>query len=485
MKAITNICFSGALVLVGAIIGSSSIKAAELPPAAARSPVVVYPQLASRSAGVAGSHQLLVRLRELGALRVLVGLNLELIPSHQLSDAQDAQQRGRLAAMQDSVINSVLRTREDGVIARFEDIPYLTLEVTSYELQRLLSDPRVHSVQEDGLAAPMLRESTKIIHAKNVWSPKFHLKGKGQSIAILDTGSHHPRMLKKRRIVAGGCYSSNHPGYGSKSLCPGGAEIKKNIAAGKNCSAAIAGCDHGTHVATIAAGNSGRLKGVAREANIIRMQVFSQFNSSAYCGRTVPCLMSFTSDQVKALERVYKLRKKHNIAAVNLSLGSGNYADYCDGNQPAMTDIINRLTDAGVAVVVAGGNSVIPTYGFGYTSFPACIRAAIAVGNTTKSDSVSFFSSYSDLTDLLAPGENIYAGLAGRRYGVKSGTSMAAPHVAGAIALLKGYRPQATVAELVKALKCSGEPLSAAGVTKSRIDVRKAYRFLRENKTGC
>ena len=484
MKMIPKMLLMAALALSASVVMPSTY-AADLPPAAARSPVVVYPQLATRSAGANVSSALLERLRELRILRVLVGLDLKHTPSHRLSEVESIRQRADLMAMQDALIKRTFGARQDGVIARFEDIPYLTLEVSEHQLMRLLTDPNVHSVQEDGLAAPMLRESTKLIRAKRVWGPKFELRGKGQTIAILDTGSNHPKMLKKSRIVAGGCYSSNHPGYGSKSLCPGGAEVKNNAAAGKNCPESIAGCDHGTHVATIAAGNSGKLKGVAREANIIRMQVFSQFNSSVYCGPSVPCIMSFTSDQVKALERIYKLRKKHNIAAVNLSLGSGNYANYCDGNQPAMTEIIDRLTDAGVAVVVAGGNSSIPTYGFGYTSFPACIKNAIAVGNSTKSDGVSVFSSHSDLIDLLAPGENIYAGLPGRRYGTKSGTSMAAPHVAGAIALLKGYRPNATVTELVTALKCTGKLLSAAGIAKPRVDVRKAYRFLKKNRTGC
>jgi subtilisin family serine protease len=473
------------LVILGAGNIFPSIQAAELPPAANHVPIVVYPQLATPNNGTDSSSALLGRARELSTLRVLVGLNLELVPSDQLSEAESIQQYARLAEAQDALVERVFMAGEDRIVTRFEEIPYLIVEVSEAELRRLLADPSVHSVQEDGLTAFLLRDSARIIGAKNVWGPKFQLRGTGQSIAILDTGSSHRRMLKKGRIVAGGCYSSNHAGYGSESVCPGGAEEKNNRAAGKNCPEYIDGCDHGTHVATIAAGNSPKLKGVAREANIVRMQVFSRFNSRTHCGPSVPCVMSFTTDQIKALERVYKLRKKHKIAAVNLSLGSGNYVGYCDGNHPAMTDIINRLTDAGVAVVVAGGNSVIPTYGFGYTSYPACIKNAIAVGNSTKRDSVSLFSSYSDQIDLLAPGENIYAGLPGRRYGVMSGTSMAAPHVAGAIALLKSYRPEATVAELVTALSCSGKPLSAAGITKPRIDVRKAYRFMQKNKKSC
>ena len=66
----------------------------------------------------------------------------------------------------------------------------------------------VVSVQEDSVAQPMLKDSTDVIQADQVWNMTPTLRGKGQAIAVLDTGTNHERMLKGR-IVAGGCFSSN------------------------------------------------------------------------------------------------------------------------------------------------------------------------------------------------------------------------------------------------------------------------------------
>ena len=459
-----------------------SAASADLPPLAAQKPIVVHTQLAAmRSSGTSADELLLSLVKETGSLRVMVGLDLDMIAPHLLSEADVGIQAAHLLEMQNIVANRVLLGDTDGLISVSEDIPYLTLQVNAAQLQRLLADPLVRSVQQDALAAPMLNASTKVIEANRLWRPKFDLLGTGQTIAILDTGSHHRKMLKKDRVVAGACYSSNNPTYGSVSLCPGTAPEKKSKASGKNCDTTIAGCDHGTHVATIAAGNSGKLRGVARDASIISMQVFSRFDNPAYCGRVTPCLLSFTSDQVKALERVYKLRKKFNIASVNMSLGGGYYASQCDGALPALSEIIDRLTDVGIAVVIASGNGGVN----GFISHPACIGNAVAVGNATKTDNVSPSSNHSLLIDLMAPGDNIYAGIPSRGYAYKSGTSMAAPHVAGAFALLKEYKPGASVAELQTALECTGKPISRAGISKPRIDIHEAYRFLKNNKTDC
>ena len=62
---------------------------------------------------------------------------------------------------------------------------------------------------------------------------------------------------------------------------------------------------------------------------------------------------------------------------------------------------------------------------------------------------------------------------------------MAAPHVAGAFALLKEYKPGASVAELQTALECTGKSISRGGISKPRIDIHGAYRFLKKNKTDC
>jgi hypothetical protein len=90
------------------------------------------------------------------------------------------------------------------------------------------------------------------------------------------------------------------------------------------CTYASSGCRHGTHVAAIAAGKGAvTASGVARNARLISIQVFSRFEGPANCvgAGEDPCTLSFDSDQLKGLQRVFALRNTFDIAAANLRLG--------------------------------------------------------------------------------------------------------------------------------------------------------------------
>jgi uncharacterized repeat protein (TIGR01451 family) len=200
-------------------------------------------------------------------------------------------------------------------------------------------------------------------------------------------------------------------------------------------------------VASIAAGdNGGSIVGVAPDANIISLQIFSLFNNASYCGGYSSCVLTFTSDQIAALERVYELRNTYNIASVNMSLGGGQYATTCDSD--GRKAAIDNLRAAGIATIVASGNN-------GYRdsmSAPACISSAISVGATDDGDNVAYFSNVAPFLDLLAPGVSIYAAVPGGA-GTKQGTSMATPHVTGAWALFKQAVPGASVDEALAAFQ--------------------------------
>ncbi|NIQ13509.1 MAG: S8 family serine peptidase, partial [Candidatus Dadabacteria bacterium] len=223
---------------------------------------------------------------------------------------------------------------------------------------------------------------------------------------------------------------------------------------GEPCNNTIAGCDHGTHVAGIAAGWSDGTypvgPGVASDANIIAIQVFTEFADAGICGGfglPTPCALTYASDQIAGLQRVYDLRFTYDISTVNMSLGGGKYTAACDGD--SRKAIIDLLRAAGIATVISSGNN-------GYSDgmgAPACISTAISVGSTTVDswgfpyvdDTVSTFSNSASFLDLLAPGQVIYSSVPGDVYGWKQGTSMAAPHVAGAWALLKQQNSSITV----------------------------------------
>jgi subtilisin family serine protease len=188
------------------------------------------------------------------------------------------------------------------------------------------------------------------------------------------------------------------------------------------------------------------MKGVAPGANLIAVQVFSYIEDWYDVG-------SFFSDQIKGLEYVYGLRGDHCIAAANLSLGSGYYSDYCDYDprKPA----IDNLRAAGIAVTVANGND-------GYCealNSPACVSSAIAVGASDSNDHAYWFNDWHPvMQNIFAPGVAIFSASSwsDTGYSIRTGTSMAAPHVAGAWAIFRQSAPNATVSDIEDAMKNSG-----------------------------
>ncbi|MFD9461924.1 S8 family serine peptidase [Streptomyces sp. NPDC060027] len=228
-------------------------------------------------------------------------------------------------------------------------------------------------------------------------------------------------------------------------------------------------------MAGIAAGNGKDIagapaRGVAPGADIVAIQIFSKFTSEDYCGAgDAPCVLSFTSAQLSALEKVWELKQSGTpLVAANLSLGSGRYASACE-DDPRQA-VIDQLLDTDVATVVAAGND-------GYTdavSAPACISSALAVGATTDDDELSTFTNRGPQLDLFAPGTSIVSSVPGGGYVSKSGTSMAAPHVAGALAVLRQAFPTRSIASLEALLKATGKPITYTGASTPRIDIGQA-----------
>ncbi|MCB8978330.1 MAG: S8 family serine peptidase [Ardenticatenaceae bacterium] len=399
--------------------------------------------------------QLMAEAEDGGTVRVLVQLDTPFQPEGDLQGIQAvrSQQLG-IDGLQESVLDGLAATNTE-VIAAYKYIPYMALELDAAALETLASLPQVVAIEEDVASPPSLSSSVPVIGGDQAWAAGY--TGAGQTVAILDTGvdTDHPAFnTGGSRIVAEGCFSTTS-GTTVTTVCPGGVEESTAPGSGVDCTDAAgptntkaqSDCSHGTHVASIAAGDNGStIVGVAPDANIIAVQVFSLFTSTTSCGGFSSCMLSYTSDQILALEHIYELRNTYNIASVNLSLGSGSSTEACDLD--ARKAAIDNLRAVGIATVIASGNS-------GYTnsiSAPACISSAISVGATDDSDNIASFSNVASILDFLAPGVSIYAAVPGGA-AIKQGTSMATPHVTGAWAVFKQAVPGASVDEAIAAFQ--------------------------------
>jgi subtilisin family serine protease len=199
---------------------------------------------------------------------------------------------------------------------------------------------------------------------------------------------------------------------------------------------------HGTHVAGIVASANAHAPGVVPDANVIAHKITPDGS-----------LTASVSSIVAALEWVVDHRQLYNIVAVNISFGSGSVAK---GSEHAQLDPLYRaLADSGVFVAVAAGNSYSAGTSSEGLNFLASSHSVVAVGAVwdsdagpaawgtgardldTAADRIASFSQRSIGLDLLAPGADI---LNLNRLGgliEKSGTSMAAPFVAGTATLLR------------------------------------------------
>ncbi len=378
-----------------------------------------------------------------GTVRVLVVLDVPDLEGDEGDVGAEAAQREVVAQAQDLLLEA-LADKNPTHVTRFEVFPFIAMTVDAAGLDALVASPAVAAVQEDGINEAYLGDSTKIVRAPEAWGAGYD--GTGWTVAILDTGvdKAHP-MFAGGKVVSEACYSGANGE--AASVCPGG--VPESTAVGSGVPCYMSQCSHGTHVAGIAAGKNTSLPlyGVAPGANIIAIQVFSDYYGGTY---------TWDSDYAKGLERVYVLRTTYNIASVNMSLGGGEYKSYCDSSKPAVKRAIDKLRGAKIATVIASGNN-----GFkNAMSSPSCISSAVAVGATDKNDFVADFSNSDSMLKLLAPGVSIYSSVPGNAYDSYNGTSMATPHVAGAWAVYRQARPSASVSEALGAFRSTGKKIT-------------------------
>ncbi len=214
-------------------------------------------------------------------------------------------------------------------------------------------------------------------------------------------------------------------------------------------------CDqngHGTLVAGALAAEVNNGIGIAGASYNAKLLPIKVFNEEGICT---------TADLLAAYSYLDELLNKEeltNLAAINLSLGYYS-AEESDADRALENAITSMRDKHQVLTVCAGGNGDAAGNAKSQTCYPADFDSAIAVTSLSREGAESTWSDRNAAKDISAPGEDILSTDNEGGYTTASGTSMAAPQVAGALAYLRSQVQDATADELVAALRNSAEPI--------------------------
>ncbi len=283
----------------------------------------------------------------------------------------------------------------------------------------------------------------------------------GDELHALDGGAYQGQGVRVAVIDSG--IDLDHP------------DLVQNIdaAAGINCVTPGAAPDddnsHGTHVAGIigASLNGAGVAGVAPQASLVAVKAFDAAGSAT------------TAQVLCGINHVAGLVAADGIPTVaNMSFADDGTDSVCDDGDTtdAVHEAICDLTDLGAIAVAAAGNNSGPAE----QRIPAVFDEVISVSALTDldgapgglggcllififcDDEMAYFSNYGPSVDVIAPGDPILSTVPGGGYGEKSGTSMAAPHVAGVVAAMLSADPTLTGTAAQALLQISGECPSGA-----------------------
>lgn len=215
---------------------------------------------------------------------------------------------------------------------------------------------------------------------------------------------------------------------------------------------------HGTHVAGIAAAVTNNARGVAGvgfNAVLMNVKVLDDNGSGQY---------SWIANGI-----VWAADNGAHV--INMSLGG-------PATSSTLEAAVRYAYSRGVVLVAAAGNENTSS-----PSYPAYYPECIAVAATDQNDAKASFSNYGAWVDIAAPGVSIYSTLPNhtnrtgvRNYGYLSGTSMAAPHVAGVAALIKARYPTLTNAQIAQRLLATGDPTTGFTTAIRRVNAYRAVQ---------
>ncbi|BAY75754.1 peptidase S8/S53 [Nostoc linckia NIES-25] len=261
-----------------------------------------------------------------------------------------------------------------------------------------------------------------LVKAPEVWAQGY--TGQGVVVAVVDTGVDRNHEDLRNNIwtnaneIADNGIDDDGNGYVDDNY-------GWNFSANNNNT--LDGNGHGTHVSGTIAGenNNYGVTGIAYNAKIMPVKVLNDSGSGSY----------------NSIAKGIRYAVDNGADVINLSLG-GRYSNR------TLESAINYASSKGVVVVMAAGNDgdSSPDYPARYAS-----KSGIAVGAVDRNNNIADFSNRSGTSEIsyvTAPGVNVYSTVPNNQYDTYSGTSMAAPHVAGVVALMLSANPNLTDAQV-------------------------------------
>ena len=330
-----------------------------------------------------------------------------------------------------------LKSVPEELVKRIKDLPYVKDVVPNFKISITLDD------------------SVPLISADDMWKMKDaygrNITGHGVTIAILDTGVDY-----------------THPDLEDNYI----QNLSYDFVNDDNDTMDDNG--HGTHIAGIAVGkgkeSNYQYVGVAPDAKLYVFKILDENGEGNY--------ETYVAGMEASIDPNGDGDTSDHVDIVSLSFGTEEPGNSTD----RLCQVADDLVGAGIVVVAAAGN--LGDKNRTITS-PGCAQNAICVGSTDKDDKIAFSSSrgpvewngnYMIKPDIVAPGVSITSTKNGGGYTIKSGTSMATPHIAGAAALILQANPDFSPDEVKSVLKETAVDLNYDPNTQGsgRIDLLRA-----------
>jgi serine protease len=318
------------------------------------------------------------------------------------------------------------------------------INANAKQIAELQNDPKIKYIEQD----QMMSISPVITASGNQGSPTWGLDRIDQRDLPLDNNYHYDfdGSGVTAYVVDTGVLTS-HNEFGGRASS--GYDFIDNDFDATDCNG------HGTHVAGTIGGSS---YGVAKNVNIVGVRVLNCSGSGSNSG------------VIAGINWVKNNASGPSVA--NMSLGGGA--------SQATDDAVNAAVAAGISFVVAAGNDNSNACNYS----PARAANAVTVGSTTSSDSRSSFSNYGTCLDIYAPGSSITSAwyTSNSATNTISGTSMAAPHVAGVAAVYLNQTPTMTPAQVTSLLTTRG---SGGKVSDAKTGSPNTLLFSLDEVGGC